>query len=50
MSMPFLHRKVNILLTSELISRPYVDMTVSILKNFGIHITEESECRFSCDE
>lgn len=40
MALPLLKRDIKVRIIDELISRPYVDITIALLKKFGIIVTE----------
>lgn len=40
MALPLLKRNITVRIVDELISRPYIDITIALLKNFGIIVTE----------
>lgn len=43
---PYAHRPVDIVLTTELNSRPYVDMTLAVMADFGVTVEREAYRRF----
>lgn len=44
---PYAQSKIEIELTTELNSKPYVDMTIAVMKDFGIEIQREDYSRFT---
>ncbi len=46
MAAPYASSSVEVEVLGELVSRPYVDMTVSIMRDFGVNV-EERESVFS---
>lgn len=40
MALPLIKRNIRVLIKDELISRPYVDITIALLKKFGVTIIE----------
>lgn len=40
MALPLLKRNIQVRIIDELISRPYVDITIALLKKFGVTVTE----------
>ena len=41
MALPLLQRKVTISISDELISKPYIEITLALLRKFGCEVTEE---------
>lgn len=44
---PYAQSPIEIELTTDLNSKPYVDMTISIMKDFGVEITRDEYSRFT---
>jgi 3-phosphoshikimate 1-carboxyvinyltransferase len=44
---PYARSPIEIELTTDLNSKPYVDMTISIMKDFGVEITRDEYSRFT---
>ncbi len=43
---PYAQREVRLRVEGELVSRPYVDMTLTVMKSFGVHVTCPNEQSF----
>ena len=43
MAAPLAKEEVQLLLDGPLVSRPYVDMTISLMKSFGVHVDESQK-------
>ena len=46
---PYAHAPIEIELTTDLNSKPYVDMTITIMKEFGVEIERQDYSRFTID-
>ncbi|MBW1733997.1 MAG: 3-phosphoshikimate 1-carboxyvinyltransferase [Deltaproteobacteria bacterium] len=46
LSGPYAHRDVEIRITGELVSRPYVDITCDVMERFGVHVERDGYTRF----
>ncbi len=46
MAAPCTKQPVEIVLRGTLVSRPYVDMTLAVMRSFGAHVEEPQPCRF----
>ena len=44
---PYAGEEVTIKITGELVSRPYVDMTIRMMREFGVSITEDEQNSFT---
>ncbi|HAV76080.1 MAG TPA: 3-phosphoshikimate 1-carboxyvinyltransferase [Anaerolineae bacterium] len=44
---PYAHSPIEITLSTELNSKPYVDMTIAIMKDFGVEIERDKYSRFT---
>ena len=44
---PYAHSDVEIVVKGELVSRPYVDMTIKFMKMFGVRVTHDRHKRFT---
>ncbi len=44
---PYAQKTAEILLKGEPVSRPYVELTLSVMRNFGVDVQKEGECRFT---
>lgn len=43
---PYAESDVSIVIKDELVSKPYIDMTIQIMKNFGVSVSNEDYARF----
>jgi len=50
MAAPMLGKPTRVLVTSELISRPYVNITLNMMKRFGVQVVEEGPSAFEIPE
>jgi len=46
MAAPYAHSPIEIIVTDELNSKPYVDMTIAIMADFGVTVEREGYARF----
>jgi 3-phosphoshikimate 1-carboxyvinyltransferase len=46
MAAPYAQAPVELVVEGELVSQPYIDMTLAVMKSFGISIGVEMPCRF----
>jgi 3-phosphoshikimate 1-carboxyvinyltransferase len=44
---PYARQPVEIALTSELNSKPYIDMTLAVMRDFGVDVRREGYCSFN---
>jgi 3-phosphoshikimate 1-carboxyvinyltransferase len=43
MAAPYAKRDVSISIEGELVSRPYVDMTIQVMRRFGVHVSSDRQ-------
>lgn len=48
-ALPLTGRQIGVTVEGELISRPYVDLTISLMARFGVHVAREGWQRFTVD-
>lgn len=48
-SLPLTGRKMVVTVEGELISRPYIHLTIALMARFGVHVTREGWQRFTLD-
>lgn len=48
-ALPLTGRQIGVTVEGELISRPYVDLTISLMARFGVHVVREGRQRFTVD-
>jgi len=46
MAAPYADRPVRLIVEGDLVSRPYIDMTLAVMASFGVEVTEASPGRF----
>jgi 3-phosphoshikimate 1-carboxyvinyltransferase len=47
MAVPYAQRPVELRVAGELVSKPYIDMTLAVMRSFGVQVEAEGYARFS---